>query len=149
MTGVENSSGTAQTGFWASEGMTFYLQDATDGNSAGAAKTLATARVERSGSSGQRSGNISLNPSRIIAPFGQTTGTATVTWRATGVSRVQIRVGSPNGTPLTGLDNPNGSSTTGNWVSNGTTFYLQDGSSGDSAGSSKTLAFVRAEVIVR
>ena len=90
MTGFENSSGTVQTGLWASEGMTFYLQDASDGNSSGAGKTLATVRVERTASSAQRFGTITINPSRIVAAFGRTTGTATVTWRATGVSRVQI-----------------------------------------------------------
>ena len=149
MTGIESPAGTAQTGDWASEGMTFYLQDASSGNSSGQARTLATVRVQRSGSTAQRAGIISLTPSRIVAPPGQSTASATITWRALGVSRVQIRVGSASGTPVTGLEVLQGSSTTGNWITNGTTFFLQDASSGDSAGSAKTLAFVRAEVVAR
>jgi hypothetical protein len=45
MTGIEAPSGSATTGDWVSDGMLFYLQDATDGDSSGAAKTLATIRV--------------------------------------------------------------------------------------------------------
>ncbi|HYP06467.1 MAG TPA: trypsin-like peptidase domain-containing protein [Bryobacteraceae bacterium] len=148
MTGAEPSSGSLQTGPWATEGMMFYLQDASDGNPAGAAKTLAYARVERAAGS-QKAGIIVLNPVRNFVSPGQTTVSTTVLWRAVGVSRVQVRINSPSGTPLTGLEPPEGSGSTGNWVSEGTVFYLQDASDGDSAGSAKTLATVRAQVVAR
>jgi V8-like Glu-specific endopeptidase len=150
MTGLEGPSGTVQTGVWASEGMEFYLQDARDGNSAGPARTLATVRVQRASTAAQSaSGILTLTPSRIVARAGQNTGIGTITWRATGVSRVQVRVGSPTGTPMTGIENVQGSATTGNWVTNGMVFFLQDASTGDSSGASRTLASIRAEVISR
>jgi hypothetical protein len=46
MTGIENPVGSAATGQWVLNGMVFYLQDAGDGNSSGAAKTIATVRVQ-------------------------------------------------------------------------------------------------------
>jgi hypothetical protein len=149
MTGLEGPTGSAQTGPWATAGMTFYLQDASDGDSSGSSKTLATVRLQTTAGSTQKAGVIALSPSRIIATGGQTTGSVTVAWQSIGVSRAQIRVGSPNGTALTGFESPNGSASTGNWVSNGTTFYLQDASDGDSSGSARTLAAVTAQVIVR
>jgi hypothetical protein len=51
--------------------------------------------------------------------------TATLTWSgATGP--VEITVGQPNGTALTGFASPSGSTITGNWVIDGMTFYLVD-----------------------
>ena len=44
MTGFEGPTGSASTGDWALDGMSFYLQDASDGNSLGSAKTLAMSR---------------------------------------------------------------------------------------------------------
>ena len=84
-----------------------------------------------------------LRASALSFGAGQVLGRTTLTWQASGVSRVQIRVDSPTGPALTGLEAATGSVTTGDWVSNGMTFYLQDASDGNSLGSAKTLASVQ------
>jgi hypothetical protein len=149
MTGLEGATGSAQTGDWVTDGMTFYLQDASDGDSFGPSKTIATARVQvtSSAQTGARAGAIVANPNPITLFSGQTSGTTQLRWQAVGVTAVQIRVGSPTGTPMTGFEGLTGLATTGNWVTNGLTFYLQDASDGASSGASKTLAAVR--VLVR
>ena len=150
MTGFEGPTGSASTGDWAVDGMSFYLQDASDGDSLGSAKTLAIAQVRAmSTTSGIRSGFIGASPNPIRVLAGQTTASTTLNWRATGVSRVQVRVGSPTGTPMTGFESPTGSATTGDWVTNGLTFYLQDATDGFSSGISRTLSVVRVSVVAR
>ena len=53
-------------------------------------------------------------------------GTTTLTWAAPStVQYVEIRIGSPNG-PLFTVGTTSGSATTGNWVTDGMIFYLQD-----------------------
>jgi hypothetical protein len=47
---------------------------------------------------------------------------------------------------MTGFEGPNGSATTGNWVTSGMVFYLQDASGGNSAGAFRTLATVRIDL---
>lgn len=148
VTGFEGPTGSVQTGSWASPGMTFFLQNAASGDSAGAAKTIASVSVPSSASV-QKAGGITLSPSPITVAPGQSTGIATVVWTAVGVTQVQIRIDSPNGQPMTGLEAPTGSARTDNWVKNGTLFYLQDASDGNSAGAGKTLATVRAQVVTR
>jgi hypothetical protein len=145
MTGLEGPTGSAQTGDWVIDGMIFYLQDASDGDSSGRSKTIATVRaqVNSTNSVGPRAGAIGATPNPIVLGAGQTSGTTRISWQAVGVTAVQIRVGSPTGTPMTGLEGLSGSAVTGNWVTNGLTFYLQDASSGDSSGVSRTLAAVR------
>jgi V8-like Glu-specific endopeptidase len=142
MTGLESPIGSAQTGDWAVDGMIFYLQDASDGNSLGAAKTLASVRAQAAIAE-IKDGAITASPNPIRVAAGQTRGATTLNWRATGVRQVQIRVGSPTGSPMTGFESVTGSTSTGNWVTNGLTFYLQDASDGNSAGSAKTLATIR------
>jgi hypothetical protein len=149
MTGLEGPTGSAQTGNWVTDGLTFYLQDASNGDSSGASKTLATARAQVSATTPngiRAAGAINATPNPITLAAGQTSGTTRIAWQAVGVTRVQIRVGSPTGTPMTGLEGLTGSATTGPWVTNGLVFYLQDASDGDSSGASKTLAGVRVFV---
>lgn len=50
-------------------------------------------------------------------------GHATLTWSG-AASAAQIRVGSPQGVAMTGFDGTSGTVTTGDWVSNGMTFFL-------------------------
>jgi hypothetical protein len=149
MTGLEAPSGSATTGDWVSDGMMFYLQDASSGDSSGASNTIANVRIQvtAGSSSGIRQGTLVATPNPIRLQSGQSYGTAALSWRATGVTRVQVRVGSPNGTPLTGFETPTGSALTGNWVTNGLTFYLQDASSGDSSGAARTLSAVTVRVL--
>ena len=50
---------------------------------------------------------------------------------------------------MTGFEGPTGSATTGDWVTNGLTFYLQDATDGFSSGISRTLSAVRVSVVAR
>ena len=134
MTGVEGSIGSAQTGDWVSNGLTFYLQDLNTGN------TIASVTVQV-GSTPVRAGTLTATPSAI-----RVGGSTRLTWQTAGVNRVQLRVGSPTGPPMTGFEGPSGSVTTGNWFFTSLTFYLQDGSDGNSSGASKTLATARVDV---
>jgi hypothetical protein len=125
------ASGTAVTGNWVSDGMTFYLQDVS---TAVPGKTIATlvAHVLADGqdaiaSSGSIAFSASPNPVPVAA--GQQLGQTTFYFAVPGVSTLQIHVGSPIG-PLLIQAGPMGNAITGNWVSNGMTFYLQDVSNG-------------------
>jgi hypothetical protein len=86
----------------------------------------------------------SPNPLRFAA--GRALGAVTITWQA-NTAAVQIRVNSPNGPPLTGIELARGSAQTGDWVADGTTFYLQDASDGHSLGAARTLATVRVQAV--
>jgi hypothetical protein len=81
------------------------------------------------------------------APGGD--GTAILSWAAAGRSAVQVRVLSPTGPAMTGIEPGTGWAVTGNSVSNGMLFYLQDASSGDSAGADKTLAVITMRGLAR
>lgn len=124
--GVPN--GSATTGDWVSDGMTFYLVDVTNGP-ASAANVLATAvvHVDVDGGSTVNPGNLSffLDPDPILVSPGQSVGTTTVHWNTGGLSSAQIRVGSPTGGIL-GEVSATGTAQTGLWVSNGLLFYLED-----------------------
>jgi hypothetical protein len=63
------------------------------------------------------------NPLPVCTKTGY--GTATVSWRAAGTDAIEIHVGAPNGI-LFARGGNDGASTTGNWVGEGTTMYLQD-----------------------
>jgi len=148
-TGFMNPTGSAETGDWVSDGLVFYLQDASDGNSAGSAKTIASVRVSVSSPNVPKTASIAANPNPIVVGAGQTLGATTLNWQATGVTQVQVRVGSPTGPPMTGIFASNGSASTGVWVPDGMIFYLQDATGGDSLGSAKTLASVRVQLQTR
>jgi hypothetical protein len=144
LTGFESPIGSAETGDWVTDGMIFYLQNAGSGDSAGPANTIATVQM-RAGVAGDTAarGFIASSPVIMVAPG---VGRTTLSWLTRGVSSVQVRVNSPAGPPMTGFESPSGSASTGDWVTDGMTFYLQDASSGNSAGSSRTLAAVRVRV---
>jgi hypothetical protein len=146
LTGFEAPSGTAPTGDWVSNGMLFFLQDASSGDSAGASKTIATARAIVSAPTVTKSGVMSATPNPVMVNPGQTAGTTTLVWRTTGVSQVQIRIDSPTGPTMTGIEPANGSARTGGWVTDGMVFYLQDASDGSSLGASRTLTSVRVRL---
>jgi len=74
-------------------------------------------------------------------------GPTTASWDATqqsGVTSVEIHIGSPNGTPLV-AGGPSGSQST-NSVSNGTVLYLQDVSGGKALTSANTLSTLTIQV---
>lgn len=70
---------------------------------------------------------------------GSADGQTTISWNAPNAKIIQVRIGAPNGPLFT--DNFNsGSMTTGAWVTNGLTFYLQDASLGQPNTAANTLA---------
>jgi GT2 family glycosyltransferase/glycosyltransferase involved in cell wall biosynthesis/aminoglycoside phosphotransferase (APT) family kinase protein len=92
-----------------------------------------------------RSGAICACPNPIdIADFSGTAVTA-LAWAATGVDILEVRVGAPDG-PLFARSGPIGSKTTGEWVRDGMTFYLQDASGGQPDLAANTIATVTMHV---
>ncbi len=67
-------------------------------------------------------------------------GAGTVSFHDDGPGAVQVRVGTADGGALTGLVPPDGSATTGDWVTDGMAFILTDGGSQELA---RTTAVVR------
>ncbi len=74
-----------------------------------------------------------------IPVTGAVDGTTTISWNAPSASYIEIHVGSPNG-PLFVYEGNNGSAQTGPWVTDGTTFYLQDVTGGKPLTANNTLA---------
>jgi hypothetical protein len=66
-------------------------------------------------------------------------GSALISWVAPNADNVEVHIGSPTG-PLFSTSGNRGWETTGAWVADGTTFYLQDVSSGATASASNTIA---------
>ena len=74
-----------------------------------------------------------------IPVTGAADGTTTIIWSAPSAAYIEIHVGSPNG-PLFTYDGNYGSAKTGPWVTDGTTFYLQDVTGGKPLTADNTLA---------
>jgi aminoglycoside phosphotransferase (APT) family kinase protein len=89
----------------------------------------------------KRVGSISANPNPIDITGFSGTGVTTLSWAATGVDALEVRVGAPDG-PLFSRSGPTGSKITGKWVRDGMTFYLQDASSDQPDRAAETLATV-------
>ncbi|MGA7413126.1 MAG: hypothetical protein WBW33_21800 [Bryobacteraceae bacterium] len=114
------NSGSATTGEWVTDGMQFYLQDVSNGEP-GATPATFTAQAMAVVFNG------SPNPFPTdINELGQ----ITLNWSAANVSAVEIRVNSVTGPSLT-TGPASGSANTGEWVTDGMQFYLQDISKGE------------------
>jgi hypothetical protein len=123
------TTGSATTGDWVTDGTTFYLQDV---NSFGDSYNLGTVVVRLE----QQLAVFAANPNPILtSPL----GTTTLQWNAPTATRVEIHVGSPTGT-LFVAGSSVGSAATGDWVTDGMVFYLQDVSGGKPLTSANTLA---------
>ena len=90
-------------------------------------------------------GTITAKPNPIVPPEGALAGRTTLSWTSEGAESVEVHVGSPSG-PLFSRQTESGSATTGDWVSDGMTFYLQDVSDGKPLSSENTLSEVRVTV---
>ena len=75
--------------------------------------------------------SLTASPNPIALTAGSTTGMTTISWNAPGAQFIQVRVNSPTG-PLLTYDGNSGSMQTGNWVTNGMTFYLINVTNGQS-----------------
>jgi SAM-dependent methyltransferase len=87
---------------------------------------------------GENSIAVYPNPIRVMDRM--TVVAATVSWTSTRPA-VEVRVGAPDG-PLLSTTSPSGQATTGKWVYDGMTFYLQDVTGGLPLNSVNTLASV-------
>ena len=128
------------TGQWVTDGMTFYLQDVSNGLPLTSANTLAT--VTMRGFSAMPSGSITANPNPFT-PNAHGLGQTTLTWTSVGTNRVEVHVNTPNGNRLAVTGSGTFSMTTGQWVRNGMTFYLQNVSNGLPLTSANTIGTVR------
>jgi DNA-binding beta-propeller fold protein YncE len=84
------------------------------------------------------------NPNPVLAGSSGAART-TLFWNAPGTSELELRIGRPDGV-LMGRQAQWGSATTGDWVVEGMTFYLQDVSGGRPLTAENTLGTVRAQV---
>lgn len=82
--------------------------------------------------------SLTASPNPIMVAPGAD-GTTTISWNAPSAQIIQIRVGSPTGSLFTTNVN-SGSMQTGAWITDGTTFYLQDVTNGKALTSVNTLA---------
>lgn len=126
-------AGWANTGYWVVDGLTFVLCNVSQ--SACSAQNVAatlTVHVTPDGASTIDSGSAALfaNPNPITVAPDQLFGQTTLSWNAPGASAVEVRVGSATG-PLFAYTGPQASAPTGPWVADGTTFYLQDVTTGE------------------
>ncbi|HEX4229519.1 MAG TPA: hypothetical protein VHZ07_12680 [Bryobacteraceae bacterium] len=118
------SQGAATTGLWVTDGMTFYLQDATNGNSTSSSNTLAVATVHIQNQ--PSTATLTAGPNPIVVSPGSTLGQTTLSWTVPGATLTEVHLGSGTGPLFAAVNGPTGSATTGNWVTDGMTFYLQD-----------------------
>ena len=137
--GGDSGSFSMATGRWVVDGMTFYLQNVSNGLPLTAANTLAT--VTMSAVSLTPSGSISANPNPFV-PNAQGLGQTTLTWTSAGTNNVELHVNAPNGNRLAATGPGSFSVTTGQWVRDGMTFYLQNVANGLPLTSANTLATV-------
>lgn len=90
-------------------------------------------------------GKITADPNPVRVAGVPRVGITTVYWEVEGDRQVEVRVNAPDGV-LLARSAGSGSATTGNWVTDGMTFYLQDVSNGQGLTSANTLGAVMVEV---
>jgi hypothetical protein len=155
------AEGTARTGPWVSEGLAFYLQDCSDGKSLSQSNTLGVLIAHLLQyhptilENKQDLSRFYLDPSTIADPNlpqtirvepSSTYGVAHLIWNTSKASVVEIHVGSPDG-QLFAAGGSHGTATTGEWVSDGMAFYLQDASRGNTTAACNTLAMLVVHII--
>jgi glucose/arabinose dehydrogenase len=85
-----------------------------------------------------RKGSISADPNPINTC--SSTGVTNISWSASGVTAIEVHLNSPTGTLFATGGAGTQTRTTGNWVSSGMVFYLQDTSGGAPLTAANTLA---------
>ena len=127
------STGQQQTGKWVRDGMVFHLINASN------RQRLAAETVGVTTSDCGIQFHAQPNPVVVCDRSGL--GQTTISWDAPAVERVEVRVGSPQGT-LFVSGGSSGSQRTGKWVRDGMVFYLLN------ASNRRTLATFRVDVFV-
>jgi uncharacterized protein (TIGR03437 family) len=140
--GPAQGSGTA-TG-WLSDGTVFYLQDVSNGQPLTSQFTIATQTITGTPNQPQVSFQAGSNP--ILLPPGTPYGATTFYWSAPGsVVTAEVHVGAPDG-PLVSRGPNVGNGQTGQWVTDGMVFYLQDVTKGKALTPDNTLATLTVHV---
>ena len=93
----------------------------------------------------RRTGSIVARPNPIRVSGAAAVGATTLAWTASDDGDVEVRVGSADGA-LVSRSGPSGRATTGEWVKDGTTFFLQDASAAAADPAALTLATVAVAV---
>ncbi|HXR75788.1 MAG TPA: trypsin-like peptidase domain-containing protein [Bryobacteraceae bacterium] len=125
------SAGEAPTGRWVTDGMPFYLLDASNGLDGDPVLGMLTVQVgaDSAATGATQSGYIFASPNPIPVPLGEIYGTTTLTWNSGNASIAEVHIGSPDG-PLFARTRGSWTASTGQWVTDGMVFYLEDVSSG-------------------
>ncbi len=89
-----------------------------------------------------RTGKIAATPNPALVCDGSGAGSTTLNWTSSGTTAVEVHINAPNGDLLVAGATGDGSLTTGKWVGDGSTFYLQDVSGGLPLTQENTLAIV-------
>ena len=82
---------------------------------------------------------LTASPNPIPVAGNALLASTTISWNAPDAQLIEIHIGSPDGALFTCMGN-RGSAQTGNWVAEGTTFYLQDVTGGKPLTGDNTLA---------
>ena len=115
--------GSEETGEWVTDGTVFFLIDAANG------EVLDTVTV-RLNQIGCPAPNVVAIPNPIQVCDDSGMGLTLISWDATEIAEeTEIRIGSPDGAVFQ-TGGATGSAVTGNWVEQGTTFYLIDKATG-------------------
>src|SRR5205085_38158 len=91
----------ATTGHWVRDGMTFYLQNVSNGRPLTSANTLATVTITALNATPR--GSITALPNPFIADA-QGVGQTRLTWTSYGTNRVEIHINAPDGPAFAGGD---------------------------------------------
>jgi len=97
------------------------------------------------GSNVRATGTLTANPNPIVVCENSRGGATTIYWTSSGATKVEVRVGAPDGSLFASASQA-GSWATGEWVTSRTVFYLQDVSDGRPLTRRNTLATVTVDV---
>jgi uncharacterized protein (TIGR03437 family) len=135
--------GSATASGWVTNGMVFYLQDVSNGEPLTSQFTIATQTIHFIPA--QPAASFQANPDPILVPAGTQFGSTTLYWSAPGTVLVEVHIGAPDG-PLVASGPSVGSVQTGQWVTDGMVFYLQDVTKGKPLITVNNLAVVQVHV---
>jgi glucose/arabinose dehydrogenase len=121
------------------DGTKVYLQDVSDNQPLTRAYTLDTATLRVTTAP---TGSIIANPNPFVTDSNGD-GQTTLAWTSYGTSAVELRVNAPDGNKFASSGPGSFSASTGRWVRDGMTVYLQDVSGGLPLTAANTLAKVR------
>ena len=123
--------GEAPTGRWVTDGMPFYLLDASNGLNGDPVLGMLTVQVgdDPAATGNTQSTALYAQPNPVRVYSGGKYGITTLTWNPGKPRMVEVHVNSPDG-PLFARTAGSGTASTGPWVADGMVFYLEDVSQG-------------------